>query len=129
MNERIQRFAIVWVWKLHIDTGEHMPDVPPKYEEGEEIRCFKVEGKKRPAIVWDSNSSTARLIMLTTERTRSVIPLGDVLDNGKVSYFNPDPQERKRYPYRLVETECQPLSDRHKQVLFDELNKYSVGSK
>ena len=128
MNDRLEKYAIVWPWKLHTDTGEHMPELPSKFENGEEVRYFKVEGKKRPAIVWNSNSSTAQLIMLTTSGSRHVVKLGNVVKPGTISYFSTDRQEWKRYPMRLIESEGQFLSDEHKQLLLDVLNQRSMSS-
>ena len=128
MNDRFEKYAIVWSWKLHTDTGVHMPELPSKFESGEEVRYFKVEGKRRPAIVWNSNSSTAQLIMLTTSGSRHVVKLGDVVRPGTVSYFSTDRQEWKRYPMRLIESDGQLLSDEHKQLLLEVLNQHSMSS-
>ena len=129
MNDRIEKYAIVWPWKLHTDTGDHMPELPPIYEDSKEVRFFKVKGSKRPAIVWTANSTTAKLIMLTKQASsRHVRKLGDVVGNGIVSYFNPDKQEWKWYPMRLIESEGQFLSDEHKQLLLDVLNQRSMSS-
>ena len=129
MNDRIEKYAIVRVWKLHTDTGKHMPELPSKYVDGEEVRYFKVEGKNRPAIVWTSNSETAKLIMLTKQASsRHGRKLADVVGSGIISYFNPDKQEWKRYPYELIESEGKLLSDEHKQLLLEALNQHSMSS-
>ena len=130
MNDRIEKYVIVYAWKLHTDTGEHMPELPPKLVNGEELRYFKVEGKKRPAIVWNSNSSKARLIMLTSQGSSGhVRELGDVVGNGTVSYFDPDKHEWKWYPMRLIESEGHPLSNKHIQRLYEELNQHEMTGK
>ena len=130
MNDRLEKYAIVWSWKLHTDTGEHMPELPPIYEDGKEVRFFKVKGSKRPAIVWNSNSSKARLIMLTSQGASGhVRELGDVVGNGTISYFDPDKHEWKWYPMRLIESEGHPLSNKHRQRLFEELNQHEMTHK
>ncbi len=128
MNDRFEKYAIVWPWKLHTDTGDHMPELPPIYEDGKELRFFKVKGSKRPAIVWNSNSSTAQLIMLTTSGSRHVVKLGDVVGTGKICYFSTDRQEWKRYPMRLIESDGQLLSDEHKELLLEVINQHSMSS-
>ena len=96
MSDPYQKYAVVWWWKLHVDTGEHL-DLPPK---DEETRYFKVEGKRRPFVVWTSNSTHSKVVMLTTQPSENVIKLGNVYGRGDVSYF--DPRRIERYSNTLA---------------------------
>jgi hypothetical protein len=91
MSDPYRRYAVVRWWKLHVDTGKPL-DLPPK---DEETYYFKVEGKKRPFVVWTSNSTHSKVVMLTTQPSENVIKLGDVCGRGEVSYF--DPRRIERY--------------------------------
>ena len=134
MNAPFDKYQVVWAWKLHIDTGEHIVALPSKFVEEDgrtiEFRFFKVEGKKRPAIVWNSGANGTKLIMLTTEGSQEgsyrVTKLGDVLNEGKTSRFDPDKRTWKKYPNRLIESVVGPLSDELKEQLLLEINAFEM---
>ena len=96
MSDPYQTYAVVWWWKLHVDTGEPL-SLRPK---NEETHYFKVEGKKRPFVVWTSNSTHSEVVMLTTQNSKHVIKLGDVSGDGRISYF--DPRRIERYGNTLA---------------------------
>lgn len=97
MSDPYKKYAVVWWWKLHVDTGEHL-NLPPK---DEKTRYFKVEGKKRLSVVWTSNSTHSKVILLTTQPSENTVKLGDVSRRGKISYFDP----------RRIERYCNTLAD------------------
>ena len=137
MNEPYKKYTIVWVWKLHTDNGEHISGLSSKFieEKGRrvEIRFFKVEGKKRPAIVWTSNSSVSKLIMLTTggslDGPYQVTKLGDVLGEGEISRFDADKRKWTKYPNQLIESVVGSLSDELQNQLILEVNAFEMNAR
>ncbi len=132
MKAPYEKYTVVWAWKLHVDTGKPNRDLPPKIvkdENGrivEEIHFFNVEGKKRPAIVWTSNTEKTKLIMLTTQGSSHVIKLGTVLDNRVVCYFAPDRRLWQRYPNELIDSDAGQLADDLRQLLHEELSVFEM---
>lgn len=115
-------FRIVLWWKLHIDTGEPLTEIPPK---DHETSYFKVEGKKRPAIVWREGHTHSFLVMLTRTESPHVIALGKLKGADNISYF--DPRRIERYPNKLKIHELRSeLSKDQLRLFLEETDRFSM---
>lgn len=129
MNDKSQKktasrkYRVVLWWKLHVDTGEPL-DVPPK---DHETSYFKVEGKKRPAIVWRVGKTHSLLVLLTETLSPHVMKLGKLEGAKVLSYF--DPRRIERYPNKLKVHELPiELSNEHRQFFLEEIERFSMTS-
>lgn len=119
-----KKYRIALWWKLHIDTGEPL-DVPPK---DHETSYFKVEGKKRPAIVVYDGKTHSQLVVLTTQPSDFVVRLGRLGGDERVSYF--DPRRTEQYPNKLkVNDLSSQLSHEQLQLFVEEMDRFSMKSR
>ena len=120
-----KNYRIALWWKLHIDTGEPLPVAPKDHE----TSYFKVEGKKRPAIVWYGGTTHSLLVLLTTQNSPHVLRLGKLKGDERISYFDPRRIERYSNKMKVVDDLKFELSDEQKRLVLEEIDRYSMKSR
>ena len=86
-TNEVNKYWVYYWWKLHLDTSEPLADVP---HNDPESGYFKVEGKRRPAILLKTGKMYSKVVLLTTICSKHVVELGKLKDDDdRISYFDP----------------------------------------